>query len=218
MPAATARSRKSIFMSSPFPRHVQVELETARLISSNIAHAGDTITVEATVRPWQQPARQYSHSPIQLPARLPVGNLRLLISDAATLDRTLNQPRLPTTHRLGSGPGASSPATRRRPDLCQPAGARGPGRHGRANPLKPAAFHGQCSGTAAHRRDVNLNGESAQVAGEASTGGVLSGFRFSPCARTGWRFRLARVEAELCQWRSRIFLHSAGHNGYFAIQ
>ena len=31
--------------------------------------------------------------PVKLPARLDTGNLRLLVSDAATLDRTLDQPR-----------------------------------------------------------------------------------------------------------------------------
>ncbi len=55
-------------------------------------------------------------------------------------------------------------------------------------------------------RDVNLNGESAQVAGEASTGGVLSGFQVLTLRiEPGGGLGLARVEAELCQWRSRIF-------------
>ena len=39
------------------PRRVQVDLEAARLISNDTAYAGDTILVEATLRPWQQPAR-----------------------------------------------------------------------------------------------------------------------------------------------------------------
>ena len=39
------------------PRRLGVELESARLISNDIVHAGDTVEVEATVRPWQQPER-----------------------------------------------------------------------------------------------------------------------------------------------------------------
>ena len=73
------------------PRRVQVDLETARLVSSDIVHAGDTVVVEATIRPWQQPARNV-RIPVTLPARLDAGNLRLLVSDAGTLDRALNQP------------------------------------------------------------------------------------------------------------------------------
>ncbi len=159
------------------PGHVQVELETARLISSNIAHAGDTVTVEATVRPWQQPARNI-RIPIQLPARLPVGNLRLLISDAATLDRALNQPRLPNH------------STDLESDLAQ-ARQQHAGDRIYVSLLVPEAQAGMDGQTLSSlplsmanaleplrtARDVNLNGESAQVAGEASTGGVLSGFQ-----------------------------------------
>ena len=72
---------------------MQVELETARIVSGNIVHAGDTVVVEATLRPWQQPARNV-RIPIKLPSRLAAGNLRLLVSDAGTLDRALNQPRI----------------------------------------------------------------------------------------------------------------------------
>ena len=54
---------------------------------SDIVHAGDTVVVEATVRPWQQPARNV-RIPVKLPARLAAGNLRILVSDAGTLDRS----------------------------------------------------------------------------------------------------------------------------------
>ena len=75
----------------------------ARLISSDIVHAGDTIEVEATLRPWQQPERNVRIA-VNLPARLAAGNLRLLVSDAATLDRTLLQPRIPAPPAdLGNG-------------------------------------------------------------------------------------------------------------------
>ena len=50
------------------PRRLQVELVGARLISNDVAHAGDTIEVEATIRPWQQPARNV-RIPITLPSQ-----------------------------------------------------------------------------------------------------------------------------------------------------
>jgi hypothetical protein len=74
------------------PRRAQVELETARIDSSNIVHAGDTVLIEATVRSWQQPARNI-RIPINLPPGIPAGTVRLLVSDAGTLDHALNQPR-----------------------------------------------------------------------------------------------------------------------------
>ena len=50
------------------PRRAQVELETARIDSGNIVHAGDTVVVEATVRPWQQPATKHPHPHQAAPA------------------------------------------------------------------------------------------------------------------------------------------------------
>jgi hypothetical protein len=75
------------------PRRISVDLESSRIVSSNIVHAGDTVTIEVTVRPYQQPPRNI-RIPFTLPARLQPGAVRVLVSDAATLDRTLDQPRL----------------------------------------------------------------------------------------------------------------------------
>ena len=61
-----------------------------RAISSTPA---TPVQIEATLRPWQQPERNVRIA-VKLPARLASGNLRLLVSDGATLDRTLLQPRL----------------------------------------------------------------------------------------------------------------------------
>ena len=95
------------------PRNMQVELETARIVSGNIVHAGDTVVVEATLRPWQQPARNV-RIPIKLPARLGAGNLRLLVSDAGTLDRALDPPRLSAAlNRPCDGAGAGPPTAPR---------------------------------------------------------------------------------------------------------
>jgi hypothetical protein len=158
------------------PKRVQVELETARIVSGDIVHAGDRVVVEATVHPWEQPARNVRIS-VTLPARLSSGNLRLLVSDAGTLDRTLDQPRLSTRGAdmqtvLAQARGLH-PADRIYVSLLVPeAQANMTGQTllsvplSMANALEPLRT----------AQDVNLNGESAELAGEAPAGGVLSGF------------------------------------------
>jgi len=159
------------------PRRMQVELETARLISNDIAHAGDTVLVEACVRNWQSPARNIRIA-FKLPARLEAGNLRVLISDAATLDRTMDQPRnssravdLETMLAEASHLHA---ADRIYVSLLVPETQASMGGQtlsslplSMANALEPLRT----------AQDVNLNGESAEVAGEAAAGGVLNGFQ-----------------------------------------
>ncbi len=72
------------------PRRVSAELESARL-STNEAHPGDTVVVEATLRPFQQQPRSIQ-IPVTLPATLSDGPLRILVSDGASLDRLLSPP------------------------------------------------------------------------------------------------------------------------------
>ena len=159
------------------PRRMQVELEGARLISSNIAHAGETIQVEATVRPWQQAARNI-RIPITLPARLDEGNLRLLVSDAGTLDRTLNQPhfssRQPDLDSLLAQYRREHSADRIYVSLLVPEAQAGIAGNtltslplSVANALEPLRS----------AQEAGLNGESAVVAGEVPAGGILSGFQ-----------------------------------------
>ena len=159
------------------PRRVQVELEAARLVSNNIVHAGDTVVVEATVRPWQQPARNV-RIPFTMPARLGAGSLRLLVSDSGTLDRTLDQPRFSThpadLETLLAQARLQHPADRIYVSLLAPetqAGMAGRTLTGLplsvANALEPLRA----------MQEVNLNGESAEVVGEAAAGGVLNGFQ-----------------------------------------
>jgi hypothetical protein len=159
------------------PHRVSVELEKARLVSADIVHAGDTVVVEVNVRPWRQPVCNI-RIPVTLPARLEPGNLRILISDAGTLDRTLEQPKfsghtadLNTALALASQKHAGD---RVYVSLLVPETQAGVGGQtltslplSVANALEP--MH-----TA---QEVNLNGESAQLAGEAPAGGVLSGFQ-----------------------------------------
>ncbi len=158
------------------PRRVQVELETARLITSDMVHAGDTVVVEATVRNWQQAERNV-RIPVKLPARLGAGNLRLLVSDALTLDRTLDQPRM-TTRAANMETVLAQARDQHAGDriyvslLVPEAQANMTGQTlsslplSMANALEPLRT----------ARDVILNGESAELAADAPAGGVLSGF------------------------------------------
>jgi len=159
------------------PRRAQVQLENARIDTGNIVHAGDSIVIEATVRPWQQPARNI-RIPIRLPHGLGSGNVRLLVSDAGTLDRALNPPRI--TNRNVDLETALAQAQSQHPadrifvSLLLPdaqAGVNGQTLStlplSMANALEPLRT----------AQDVTLSGESAVVAGQAPAGGVLSGFQ-----------------------------------------
>jgi hypothetical protein len=159
------------------PRRAQVELETARIDSGNIVHPGDTILVEATVRSWQQPERNI-RIPIKLPPGTGAGNLRLLVSDAGTLDRALNQPRISNRNvDLETALAVARnqhPADRVFVSLLLPDAQAGVnGQTLSSLPLSMAnAFEPMRTA-----KDVTLNGESAVVAGQAAAGGVLSGFQ-----------------------------------------
>ncbi len=74
----------------PGRRTVQIEGAHA---SQTTVHAGDTVSVEATVRPWRGELKNI-RVPIRLPATLPPGTIRVLVSDGSTLDRLLQPPQL----------------------------------------------------------------------------------------------------------------------------
>jgi len=73
-------------------RDMRAELESVRLVSSGIVHAGDTVTVEATIRPFHGQTRNL-RLPFTLPSRLEPATLRLLVSGSAALDRTIEATR-----------------------------------------------------------------------------------------------------------------------------
>ena len=159
------------------PRNLQVELEGARVVSGDMVRAGDRVVLEATLHPWQQQARNV-RIPITIPAGLPSGNVRVLVSDSGTLDRTLDPPKLqvrPDTLDTALAQARQlHPADRVYVSLLAPvtqAGMRGQTLTGlplsMANALEPLR-----SG-----QDVSLNGESAAVVGQAPAGGVLSGYQ-----------------------------------------
>ena len=159
------------------PRNMQVTLDTARVVSGDIVHAGDSIVVEATLHPWQHAARNV-RIPIKVPARLGSGNLRLLVSDAGTLDRTMDQPRL--SARQPDLETALAQARRMHPAdqvyvslLAPETQANMEGQTLSGLPLSMA----NALETLHAGQDVTMNGESAVLAGQASAGGVLTGFQ-----------------------------------------
>ena len=159
------------------PKRIQVDLVSARVISSNIVHAGDNIVVEATLRGYQQPDRNV-RIPIQLPARLPAGGLRVLISDGGTLDRTLDQPkgstRTPDIQTLLAQDRRHHPADRIYVSLLAPDTQAGvAGQTLTSLPLSMA----NALETVRVGQEINLNGESAELAADAPAGGVLTGFQ-----------------------------------------
>jgi hypothetical protein len=158
------------------PRPIDVTLDQVRIASTDIAHAGDTVTIEATVRTSHQSARNI-RIPFKLPSRLATGSLRLLVSDAATLDRTLLQPRV-----------SASPADLS--DYLAEARSQHAADRIYVSLLAPETqgeIHGQTLTTLPlsvanaleplrNAQDAGLNGESAEPVAEAPAGGVLTGF------------------------------------------
>jgi hypothetical protein len=159
------------------PRRMGVELEAARLVSGNMVHAGDTVVVEATLRPWRQAARNMRIA-VKLPGRLESGNLRLLVSDAGTLDRTLDQPRQPS--HVPDMDTALAQARRQHPanriyvSLLAPETQAG--MEGQTLVSLPLSVANTLESQRVSQ-DATLNGESVELLADASADGVLSGFQ-----------------------------------------
>jgi hypothetical protein len=113
---AVAQRFESLFSNPremPSIRNVSLSLDTsagrqsarldgARVLESRV-HAGDHVTVEATLHPYREPQRILRWT-IALPATLPSGQVRLLVSDGTTLDHTLHLIPNPSAPPLGLGP------------------------------------------------------------------------------------------------------------------
>ena len=157
------------------PRDLRMELESVRLISSSIVHAGDTVEVEATLRPWEQPARNI-RIPFTVPARLQPGTLRLMVSSATALDRTLDAAR-PQGQSATEAEAAARLKGLHAADqiyvslLMPESQASLAGSTLDSLPLSMAnTLESQRSGV-----EVGLHGESVVVAAAVPAGGVLSG-------------------------------------------
>lgn len=159
------------------PHRVAVDLDSARLISSNIVHPGDTIMVEATIRPWQQKEHNI-RIPVKLPGRLEEGTVRLLVSDAATLDRTMDQPRLvqrtPDMETALAQARNVHSADRVYVSLLVPESQAGI--EGRVLSSLPISVANALEPLRAGQ-DVTLNGESVVPIAEQETDGVVNGFQ-----------------------------------------
>jgi hypothetical protein len=159
------------------PRRVDVALEAARLVSGNLVHAGGTVVVEATLRPWREAARNVRIT-VKLPARLGAGNLRLLVSDAGTLDRALDQPRQPShapdLETALAQARRQHPADRIYVSLLVPETQAG--MEGQTLSSLPLSVANALEPLLA-AQDASLNGESAELEADAPAGGVLSGFQ-----------------------------------------
>lgn len=73
------------------PRRLTAEIESVHTSKVEV-HAGDTVTLDATIRPWHGDPKNV-RIPVELPANLPVGPVRLMVSDGGTLDRMMQPPQ-----------------------------------------------------------------------------------------------------------------------------
>jgi hypothetical protein len=157
------------------PDDMRMALESVRLISSSIVHAGDRVEVEATVRAWQQSAHNVRLS-FHVPAGAAPGVLRLLVSGASTVDRTLDLARPPGAAMDLAGAAArlrnQHAADQLYLSVLEPvAQASVDGRTLESLPLSVANTMEQERGGV----DAALHGESLVVAAQAAAGGVLAG-------------------------------------------
>jgi hypothetical protein len=115
---------------------------------------------------------------VNLPARLGTGNLRLLVSDAGTLDRTLDQPRqqthAPDLETTLAQARREHAADRIYVSLLVPETQAG--MEGQTLASLPLSVANALEPLRA-AQDASLNGESAEVEADAPAGGVLSGFQ-----------------------------------------
>ncbi len=70
-------------------------------VEQSVVHAGDHITLAVNVAPYRG-APQTLRIPVTLPVSLPPGDVRLLVSDGATLDRLLTAGRTGSTPLSGT--------------------------------------------------------------------------------------------------------------------
>ncbi len=156
------------------PGRQSLQIESVRSSATEV-HAGDTITVEATVRPWHGEPRNL-RVPITVPATLSPGPLRVVVSDAATLDRiTLSTrpggPPLNVADTIAQINGLH-PSDRLYITLLEPSPqAVLNGRTLAALPLSMANVLEPLRGN----QEMSLNGESAVPAASVAAGGMLTG-------------------------------------------
>lgn len=89
-PARRGTLRGVLLDIDTLPGRQTVEIESAAQEGGAI-HPGDTVSLRATLRPYRGAVRTIK-IPVKLPDTLPSGPVRLMVSDAATLDHMLQAP------------------------------------------------------------------------------------------------------------------------------
>ncbi|MBV8629744.1 MAG: SpoIVB peptidase S55 [Silvibacterium sp.] len=159
-------------------RHT-AQIESAQA-GGTVVHAGDTISVEATVRPWRGELRNV-RIPVTLPTTLPNGPVRLLVSDGGTLDRLMQPPQIGGGNLDVSGTIAQLNSLHANDRLyvtllAPDAQAAIEGRTLTALPLSMA----NVLEPVRDNRGMSLNGESAVPLGSIALDAALSGQRLVP--------------------------------------
>jgi len=156
------------------PGRQSLQIDSARS-SANIVHPGDAITIDATLRPYHGEPRNL-RVPITLPATLPPGPIRVVVSDAATLDRVSTASRA-GVHALDIAATIAQinslhPNDRLYITLLLPsAQAILDGRTLSALPISMANIYEPLRSN----QEMSLNGESAIPAASVAAGGMLTG-------------------------------------------
>ena len=156
------------------PGRQSLQLESV-ISSATRVHPGDSITIDATVRPYHGEPRNV-RIPITLPASLPEGPLRVVVSDAATLDR-ITQSSRGNARPLDISASIAQMNSLHANDrlyvtLLEPsAQAVLDGRTLAALPISMANVFEPLRGN----QEMTLNGESAVPAGSVAAGGMLTG-------------------------------------------
>jgi len=165
------RSVSVEFEAIPGRRSLQIESVQS---SATRVRPGDSVLVEATVRPYHGEPRNL-RIPVVLPATLPSGPLRLVVSDAATLDRITQSSR--GGHALDIGASIAEINSLHANDrvyvtLLEPsAQAVLDGRTLTALPVSMANVYEPLRGN----QEMTLNGESAVLAGSVAADGMVTG-------------------------------------------
>jgi hypothetical protein len=156
------------------PERRTATLESARL-SVLEANAGDTIDAEVTLRPYQAESRLVRLK-VKLPANVTPGNIRVLVSDGATVDRLLGPSGV--TRRAEGLADAVDQMNRLHPNdrvyvtlLSREAQAVLEGETLPGVPLSMANVLGPLKDA----QRMSLHGESVIEAGSAETGYAVSG-------------------------------------------
>jgi hypothetical protein len=151
-----------------------VQLESAQAEKTEV-RGGETVEVQAAVRPWRGEVRNV-RIPVKLPATLPAGEVRLLVSDGSAIDRllqpqTLGAPAEDVTAAI-AGLNNLHASDRLYVTLLDPeAQAALDGRTLTAVPLSMA----NVLQPREQNHELTLNGESAEPLASVELGSVLDG-------------------------------------------